>query len=227
VPTFRDSLSSTVTGSATLTVTKPSGVVNGDYMIVAILVSSDARTVSTIPSGWAWDALGSHAPTAQKMLVYGKTASGEGASWNWVFDSAVTDALAVCIAYSSVAATPFNIDSGANIQASSTTQPTDTITPTVDGCTVVGIYGTDTSESKYPATPDSSPAATERIEASNGAFQHLYLQDFTQTTAAAVVLEATFSNTAAQWLTYAQAIAPAAGGGGATPLRTTQSNLRW
>jgi hypothetical protein len=41
------------------------------------------------------------------------------------------------------------------------------------------------------------------------------------------VLEATFSNAAAQWLTYAQAIAPAAGGGGATPLRTTQSNLRW
>jgi hypothetical protein len=227
MPTYRNSLASSVAGSATLTVTKPSGVVDGDYMIVAIVVSPETHTVTTIPSGWSWDALGSDAGTAQKLLVYGKTAASEGASWNWVFNSSPPNALAVCIAYSGVAATPFDIDTGANLQASSTTQPTDSITPTVDGCTVVGIYALDTSETKYPATPDSSPAATERIEGSNASDQHIYIQDFTQATAAAVVLQATFSNSAAQWLTYAQAIAPAVGGGAAPSLRTVQSNLRW
>jgi hypothetical protein len=225
MPTYRNSLASSVSGSATLTVNKPSGVVDGDYMIVAIIVTPNTRTVSSIPSGWAWDALGTDAPSDQKMLVYGKTAASEGASWNWVFDSAVTDAHAVCIAYSSVAATPFNLDTGANLQTSSATVPTPTITPSVDGCTVVGIYATDTNETKFPATEDSSPAATERIESSTGAFQHIYIQDFTQTTAAAVILEATFSSTAVQWFSYAQAISPAAGGAAPT-LRTVRSNLR-
>jgi hypothetical protein len=211
MPSYRNSLASSVSGSATLTVTKPTGVVDGDYMITAIIVQSSVRTVNTIPSGWSWDALGSDGPTDQKMLVYGKTAASEGASWNWVFDAAVGNAQAVCIAYSSVAATPFNIDTGANLQASLTTVPTPSITPSVDGCTIVGIYGIDINESKFPATPDSSPACTERIESETGGFQHIYIQDFTQTTAAAAVLEATFSNAAAQWFSYAQAIAPAVG----------------
>jgi hypothetical protein len=209
MPTFRDVQSSTVTGGTSLVVTKPSAVADGDYMVVAICIPS-TRSVSAVPSGWtvAPNLPFESGPTTTTLYVYTKVAASEGSSWTWTLDSA-TDALAVAIAYSGQnTATPLNVSAVPITAPTSSTITTPSITPTVDGCTIVGIYTVDTSGSVFPATPDSSPAATERIEAFFATpNQNMYVQDYNQTTAAAVTLDATFTVGPAQ-ITYALAISP-------------------
>jgi hypothetical protein len=209
VPTFRDVLSSTVTAGTSLVVTKPSAVVDGDFMVVSIIMPS-TRTVSAVPSGWT---LAPNLPfvsggTNTVLYVYTKVAASEGSSWTWTLDAS-TDALAVAIAYSGQnTATPLNVSGVPITTASATTIASPSITPSVDGCKIVAIYGVDTSVSLFPATPDSSPAATERIEAYFATpSQNMYIQDYDQTTAAAVALDATFTTAGAQ-IAYALAISP-------------------
>jgi hypothetical protein len=104
--------------------------------------------------------------------------------------------------------TPFNVSGVPVTTPAASTISTPSITPSVDGCKVVAIYGVDTSTSPYPATPDSSPAATERIEAFfSTPNQSIYVQDYDQTTAAALALDATFTAGPSQ-IAYALAIAP-------------------
>jgi hypothetical protein len=209
MPTFRDVQSSTVTAGTSLVVTKPSATADGDFMVVAI-VMPNTRTVSAVPSGWT---VAPNLPLvsgsiATTLYVYTKVAASEASSWTWTLDSA-TDALAVAVAYSDVqAVTPFNVSGVPVTGAPASTISTPSITPSVDGCKIVAIYAVDTSTSPYPATPDSSPAATERIEAFfSTPNQSIYVQDYDQTTAAAVSLDATFTTTPAQ-ITYALAISP-------------------
>jgi hypothetical protein len=226
MPTFRNAVQS-FSNATTLTVTKASGIVDGDFMLMSFITAS-AVTVSSVPSGWTLVGSVTDAPRDQKLFLYWKTAASEPSTWDWVTSSSA-DKLAVNIAYSSVnTTTPLNTQSGA-VGTSSTTQTTPSVTPSVDGCTIVAIYGCDINESKYPATPDASPVATERIEGQNsGGWTHVYVQDYDQATAAAITLDATFSNAATTWVNWAVAVAPAAGGGAPSPsLRTVQSNLRW
>jgi hypothetical protein len=226
MPTYRDSLQSNNTFGTTITVTKPSGVVDGDFMILA-LVSQTSTAAAATPSGWTLQSISNDTPRDQRMTVFTKLAASEGASWVVTYDASV-DALAVVVAYSSPdPTTPLNTKN-VSVGASSTTQTTPSITPSVDNCKIVAIHGIDINETKYPATPDASPAATERLEAINsGNFQQLYVQDYDQATAASVSLDATFSNAAAIWMNWIGAIAPAAGGAPSPSLRTVQSNLRW
>jgi hypothetical protein len=209
MPTFRDVQSSTLTGGTSLVVTKPSATADGDFMVVAI-VMPNTRTVSAVPSGWT---VAPNLPfvsggIATTLYVYTKVAASEGSSWTWTLDSA-TDSLAVAVAYSGVqAVTPFNV-SGVPFQTAATnTVASPSITPSVDGCKVVAIYAVDTSTTPYPATPDSSPAATERIEAFfSTPNQSIYVQDYDQATAAALSLDATFTASQAH-IVYALAISP-------------------
>jgi hypothetical protein len=210
MPTFRDVQSSTLTGGTSLVVTKPAAVVDGDFMIVTLLFP-DTRSVSAVPSGWtlAPNSAVASAAIESEVATYTKTASSEGSSWTWTLDSS-TDALAVAIAYSGQhAITPLNVSLATATGTSSTSQFTPSITPSVDGCKIVAIYALDTSVTKFPATDDASPDATERIEAFfSTPSQNIYVQDYDQTTAAAISLDATFSGGASPWINCALAISP-------------------
>jgi hypothetical protein len=210
----------------TITVNKPSGVVDNDFLILAI-VSSPSTVAAQTPSGWTLQSIVSDAPRDQRLTVFTKTAASESSTWVVTYDSSVTT-FGVIVAYSGAdTTTPLNTKASA-VGSSSTTQTTPSITPSVDNCKIVAIHGIDINESKYPATPDSSPAATERLEGQDtGSWQHGYVQDYDQGTAAAISLDATFSSTAVIWMNWIGAVAPAVGGGTAPSLRTAQSNLRW
>jgi len=73
---------------STVTVTKPTGTVDDDLLIVAIY--HEDRTVNSVPSGWGTVQTGSSGDAA--MTVYWKVADTEGASWNWGLDASANAA---------------------------------------------------------------------------------------------------------------------------------------
>lgn len=86
------SVSSTgfATGSATLTLTKPTGTVDGDLLIAVVIVTITGNsTVSAVPSGWTLVRSSAYKPaTAEaKVDTYYKIASSEGASWDWTINT--------------------------------------------------------------------------------------------------------------------------------------------
>lgn len=72
--------------SATITVNKPAGVVDDDHMFVQIVSSSSSSSMSTVPTGWTL--LHSGANIDYHKWIYHKVAASEGASWDWVANSA-------------------------------------------------------------------------------------------------------------------------------------------
>lgn len=75
------------TGSSTLTLTKPSGAVDGDFL-VAVVAGADngggTPTVSSVPSGWTLeDSIQNTSAADVTLYIYSKIADSEGSSWNW------------------------------------------------------------------------------------------------------------------------------------------------
>lgn len=113
---FRSITTATHTTTATWTVNKPSGVVDGDLLIVALgLVSG--TTVNTVPAGWTL--VSRTVFSTQELFIYAKVASGEGASWNWVFATTPTGG-SHCLAFSNPGpgSAPYT-DGGTSISATS------------------------------------------------------------------------------------------------------------
>jgi hypothetical protein len=83
------------TGSTTFTQNKPTGTVNGDFLVAVVFTGNDngttELTVSGVPSGWTLikntlqTAGGSFNPV--RVYTYYKIASSEGASWNWTLST--------------------------------------------------------------------------------------------------------------------------------------------
>ena len=98
-PTRRNSTTATGTGTnvggtpgnytAAITLNKPSGVVDGDLLFTVI--STDGNAVGLVQTLSGWTAMGFNPlrPTTdgQRVYVFWKIASGEGASWTWSTDT--------------------------------------------------------------------------------------------------------------------------------------------
>ncbi len=67
------------------------------------------------------------------------------------------------------------------------------ITPQGDGRMIVALFGADPGANPRTGTPDSNPAATERLEAQNGTLGLVYAEDYLQASAAPVVLDVTWN----------------------------------
>jgi hypothetical protein len=78
-----------------ITVTKPSGTVDGDILFCWIGWYA-AVTIDSVPSGWTL--LGEYVANTDRYALYYKIASGEGASWVWSF-TATAKVRAVCSCY--------------------------------------------------------------------------------------------------------------------------------
>lgn len=70
----------------TITITKPTGTVDGDFLVAHII--ADGNVSFTPPAGWT--TLKEHNSGAHKQGIYWKFASGEGASWAWTLGSSET-----------------------------------------------------------------------------------------------------------------------------------------
>lgn len=72
------------TNGAALTVTKPTGTVDGDFLLAIHMSDTDATLANvTAPAGWTTNGAGSRITNACNMKVSWKFASGEGASWSF------------------------------------------------------------------------------------------------------------------------------------------------
>ena len=198
-------------GSGTITINKPSGVVDNDLLIA--FFSEDSNTPRITATGWtAFSGTGIGASgeivvgTSAVLQCFYKVAGSEGASWNFTPSASYIGVVGV-IAYSGVdTTTPIDVAAGAT-PASGTTHTSASITPSVVNTMLVGIWMIDSNAANTWSTADM----TERIDQSTGsaAFVALSVHDLIYGSTSAVTKTATFtaSDTAAVLLV---ALKPAA-----------------
>lgn len=199
-------------GGTSVSPTTPAGVVDGHALIQVITTDSD-HAISVAPAGWTQvGTTQTDAATDSSTSVFRKIASGEGGTLTGPTFGTTENGLCAVLAYSGVdGSAPIN--AFAQSTGTSGTQSSPSITPTVDNCMIVAIYGTDPAAGQA-GTPETSPlAATERVDAINGTLGYIYVQEFLQTTAAAVVLQPA-TITADNYSRFAVALTPATVGGG-------------
>jgi len=208
---FRAATSGTL-GTDSPVVTAPTGLADGDVVIVAFGMN-DVVTIGSSPTLNGFTDLGVQ-PTAASGgagHVLWKVASGEGSSWTFTgLWSASTLAAYGCVAYQDDAAGDASPDQSAvNAPAASTTPVSASITPSVDNCMVVACFGGD-HQSGSTATPLGG--ATERVDIENGGGGAVYIEELLQTTATAQTMSATFS-ASAETSIFNLSIKPVAAGG--------------
>jgi len=113
----------TGSGASSVVVTKPTGTVDGDLLVVIVTTAALAPVIAvTPPAGWTLRA-SKTTSTEGGLHVYTKTASSEGASWTFTLNFSIQNAWAALAfsgspLYKSVAA------AGSNVNTSSPQAPT-------------------------------------------------------------------------------------------------------
>jgi hypothetical protein len=200
--------SATFTASASPVVTKPTGVTDGDLVLLPF--AGDTTFTMTTPAGWSLLASVNNGTDNTTAVIY-KFASGEPASWTFtnLFTSVQTGEAGV-VTYSGVdTTTPINT-SASGTTTSTNPHSAPSITPTVDNCMILTFSGCDNPSSSFTATPGTSPVtATERLDANTGSNTGwVYCEEFLQGTAAAIALQYT-TLTAVTTCAISAALAPA------------------
>lgn len=222
---FRDS-STSGAGASPVSVPKPAGVADNDAMLMEFTIDDSGGTVTT-PTGWTYVDDIVNGGGLFRTYLFRKVAAGEPANYSVSFTVATTGAGAI-VAYSGVNTTT-PIDTYAESAPGATATPASpSITPSVNDCMIVALFGNSNNNGGDTGTPDSSPAATERVDYSDtGAlFIRHYIEDFLQGAAAAISLD--FTNTISRlWTAYTVALKPAgvAGSSGLRPGRRIPTRL--
>ena len=160
---FRAATSQGNASGGALTVTKPTGTVDDDLIVVVAYLESDTNTWASVGAGFTEDTGANIDNTgAFDMRVWWKKASGEPASWTWT-PTTNNWRTVVCCSFSGTLGTAGGrVDVRATGQADgATTFSCPTVTTTVDNdllCAYVGNFG----GGAYGYT--SGPANTERID---------------------------------------------------------------
>lgn len=145
-----------------ITLPVPTGVQNGDLLLVGVHQDSGTETALTPPTGWTkrnfWSLTGGHG-----LHVYWRVANSEPASYTWT-DSVA--AVAFCLAIRGQdSTTPFDVADGAPAQANSSSIATNSITTQTAGALLVGIA----VQNHGAATSFTPPSGfTEQSDASIG-----------------------------------------------------------
>ncbi len=137
--TFRAAASTDVNGSSlTLTITVPTGTVQGDVMIAGVAVLPSTATI-TPPAGWTLVRRQNNALSIDNSLaVYWKVAgASEPASYTWSFNTSTGSAGGIQ-SFSGVEITnPVNVEAGSSTTAATNSFPAPSVTTTVANTMVV------------------------------------------------------------------------------------------
>jgi hypothetical protein len=168
---------------STITLTKPTGTTDGDYLLLIfeIAYGTNGLAVSSNPPGWTlfgWSGpVANGSGTYGYTLVYGKSASSEPASWDWVFNNAPGFYNCQAVAFSGVSATtPYEQNSevyasnqadGATISRTATTTGVNELLVTVFGSSQ------STGDSTY-----TENVGTEQYDTSSGTSCNVALNTF-------------------------------------------------
>jgi hypothetical protein len=173
--TYRASSSNTGSTGAggTLSVNKPTGVVDGDEMRLAC--SSASIVAFTPPNGWDFvETISETGTPNNKLSVYKRTASGEGASYVFTTPAFATISLGIVAFYSS---TGRSIVAAGTATTNVTTTPgTSQVAPsmvtTIDNATLMCFY---TVSNSVTGTPHSG--MDERVETSGASSLYIMTQN--------------------------------------------------
>lgn len=160
------------TATSTVSLTKPSGVVNGDILIAQI-TADQLPSISTTPSGWSAlpgvPAL-SIGSGARVFTYYHKvvTASSEPSSWSWQLSAAQKWGGGVTVYHGVSATTPFSGNGTSKVDSSyaATSLAVPGVTTANSGSMVVSGLGCDCSS--FTASPPSG--STKPWEATAGQY---------------------------------------------------------
>lgn len=211
---------STATAAASsMSVNVPSGVSDGDYLVLGISAATESSSITT-PSGWTALRNQTDVGNGQKLWSYHRIASSEPASYT-VSVSPAEDMAAIMIAYrgtDSSLATVVQAQAGAN-GGNTAAQSSPSVTSTTDGAMILAFFGADSNTDHTPVTADSSPAATaEATVFQSGNNISFFAEDYILPTAGAQVLDCTFNSApSAGVVKLAFAIGAAAGAAATAP----------
>lgn len=205
---YRDAISNSTTGGTSLTVNKPSSVVDGDVMVAAITIASNTITV-TAPSGWTLrNTQTQGSASVSKLLTYYKVASSEGANYTWSFSGSIA-AVGGIVAFSGVdTASPIDVYGG-QTTASSTSHATPSITTTVANTMLVSIHEFASSRNWTPPTGMTEVIDQYSASSAGSGGVSLEMNYVTQVTAGATGTKtATASSNADRGATFILALKP-------------------
>jgi hypothetical protein len=155
---FRVAGTSEFSGTASPVVDKPAGIVDGD-LIVAFCATDTSHTRGAGVTGWTSLASIAQGTDTTVSAIY-KIASGEGTgTWTLTnFFSGAESGIFGVLVYSGVDTTdPIETATISTLNSASGTVKTwPTITPTRDGCMVVGVMGADPGALDRSAAPSGS-----------------------------------------------------------------------
>lgn len=143
--TFRNSTSAGNSTATPLTLNKPTGVVDGDVLIV--IAEIEDATASWTSVGAGFTSLGTVTSSTNKLQVWWKVASSEPASWTWTQSGGFVWSSVVCVAYSGANSPSVDVfgtgNSGTSVAEASQTAPSVTTTSAND--LLIFAYCNDTS----------------------------------------------------------------------------------
>ena len=135
---FRSASSGQNTTSTSLVLAKPSAATAGDVMVAAVAVRGS--TTITPPAGWTFVRLDNANYVLQAVYVRVATAA-EPVSWTWAFSGSVPAAGGV-LDYAGVNnAAPVDIHGGLATTGATTSITAPSVTTTVNGDEIVGLFG--------------------------------------------------------------------------------------
>lgn len=163
--TFIAATNTTYASRTNTTVNAPTGLTNGDYVLVCILTGGGTPPDAVAPSGWTQ--LTSTSAVSGgftvKMKVYGKVASSEPTSWTWTHNASSSQGFA--LAYRGVnTTTPMDVTPTTSNTTASTTTWTG-VTTITNGAMIVAMehdWGDNTIDTVVPT--GTTPTFTERLD---------------------------------------------------------------
>ena len=159
--TFVDSTESSNTASASMILSKPTGVVEGDFMFAyvgsTLASDTDGDLMSAYPSGWTEEYNYINTATSgQHAYIYWKIAgASEPSTYGWTWTTATTGWVGIISAWRGVnQTTPIHIEGTLEAQTTSGTVVCPSITPTEDNCLILAMEVCDAAVTNVP---DLSP----------------------------------------------------------------------
>jgi hypothetical protein len=161
--TFRAASSAGNSNATTLTISRPAGVVQNDFLIAQITVRGGIGTTITAPAGWTLLRRENNGATLGQAIYHKVATASEPASYTWMFNGNRTASGGI-IAYSGVdTANPIDASGGQTGSGSMVTAPS--IITTTSDTMLVGFFGI-----AHSATFTPPMGMTERYDvASTGA----------------------------------------------------------
>ncbi len=198
--------------SLTLTLTRPSGLVDGDLLVACVAHKNGAGALNT-PTGWT--AAGSIEIAGGWMgsRIFYRIASGEPATQDFTTDT--SDKLSgVLVRIDGQHASSFlnAFGSDSNTSSSETASVSPSVTTTADGCLILSFHANREVSAPVNGSPPSGTTQTAFAESSFGAAAAVAQEK--QATKAATGAATWTLDAAGPWAAWTVAIAPAAGGGG-------------